>query len=374
MFSFLLIIFIQIIICYSNCVYNIENGLKLDIRTLGYTNGKIPKYDQISNINPTRKTFSWNGCFSYSKSDNGNCTNAAACYTDSISNISIIIAKQDSVQFKYNYGSSILSYQYSNIHLTVFLICRVDGEDTTIGYQDDSTTYSIYIQSQCCCPGVIIFWILFIIIYLINRLIIRFIKNIKYFHHNLSFISNDKVCNQIFFISSNQYGSIKPIQTFNYSNNLFSNNEKINLTINPYSNIIDNSFQFQQSKSHLLKYYLKTYNPLQINLIDNHEQIIIRKKNIKDISYDEISNLTNRQIIDNCFSINCTNKQKIHDSKRYIRLKEQENCSATISIIDERSLQYNTKLTNTILPVVMITDCSNSQRLHTDIIEMNENE
>ncbi|CAF5139788.1 unnamed protein product [Rotaria sp. Silwood1] len=201
MFSFLLIIFIQIIICYSNCVYNIENGLKLDIRTLGYTNGKIPKYDQISNINPTRKTFSWNGCFSYSKSDNGNCTNAAACYTDSISNISIIIAKQDSVQFKYNYGSSILSYQYSNIHLTVFLICRVDGEDTTIAYQDDSTTYSIYIQSQCCCPGVcsysiqslspIIILIIIIIIFLFGY-IIGSIIFLKYNHQSTK--SNQFLC------------------------------------------------------------------------------------------------------------------------------------------------------------------------------------
>ncbi|CAF2829299.1 unnamed protein product [Rotaria sp. Silwood2] len=150
---YLLIVFIQTIISDPICIYDVEDGLKLDIRTLGFTNGKVPKYDQISNINPTKKTLSWNGCFSYSKVDNGNCTNAAACYTDSISNMSIIIAKQDSVQFKYNYGSSILSYQYSNIHLTVFLICRVDGGDTSFGYQVDTSTYTIYIQSRCCCPG-----------------------------------------------------------------------------------------------------------------------------------------------------------------------------------------------------------------------------
>ncbi|CAF3647122.1 unnamed protein product [Rotaria sordida] len=147
------IVFIPIIISDPTCIYDIKDGLKLDIRTLGFTNGKKPKYDQISNINPTTKTLNWNGCFSYSKSDNGNCTNAAACYTDSISNTSIIIAKQDSVQFKYNYGSSILSYQFSNIHLTVFLICRDQDEETTIGYQNDISTYSIYIQSRCCCPG-----------------------------------------------------------------------------------------------------------------------------------------------------------------------------------------------------------------------------
>jgi len=57
-----------------------------------------------------------------------------------------------------------------------------------------------------------------------------------------------------------------------------------------------------------------------------------------------------------------------------VRLKEQENCSATMSIVDDRLSECSTKLTSTTLPVVMVTDCSNSQRLHTDIIEMNEEE
>ncbi|CAF2679117.1 unnamed protein product [Rotaria sp. Silwood2] len=220
---------------------------------------------------------------------------------------------------------------------------------------------------------VIVFWILFIIIYLINRLIIRLIRNLEYFHHNSSTISNDKVC-QTFVISSNQYGSIRPIQSFNRSDSLFSNtNEKINLTINHYSNIIDSSSQYQQSKSYLLKHYLNTYNPLHIDLIDTNKKPNITT-NVNDIFYEEISSLTNTQPTDNCYPINCTNKQKIHQNKRYVRLKEQENCSVIISNIDEQPSQCSTKLTNIILPVVMITDCSNSQRLHTDIIEMNENE
>ncbi|CAF3346652.1 unnamed protein product [Rotaria socialis] len=136
------------------CVYDIGDGLKFDLRTLGFAHGKGPKYDRISSINPTTKTFSWNGCYSYSKSDHGNCTNAAACYTDSISNMSIVIATQDLFQFQYAYGLSILTYQSSNIDLTVFLICRDDDEDTTTSYQYDTTTYSLHIQSRCCCPGI----------------------------------------------------------------------------------------------------------------------------------------------------------------------------------------------------------------------------
>ena len=69
------------------------------------------------------------------------------------SNTSIVIAKQDSVQFEYNQGSSILSYQSSSTHLTVFLVCRDEDEDTSIGRQDDATRFNLYIQSRCCCPG-----------------------------------------------------------------------------------------------------------------------------------------------------------------------------------------------------------------------------
>lgn len=68
------------------CVYDIGNGQQLDIRTLGHDNGKTAKYDNIANSNPTPITFSWNGCFDYSKPDGGSCTNAAACYSKKILN------------------------------------------------------------------------------------------------------------------------------------------------------------------------------------------------------------------------------------------------------------------------------------------------
>jgi hypothetical protein len=167
-----LFVLIQTIISDPICIYDVEDGLQLDIRTLGFANGKGPKYDRISNTNPSTVTFSWNGCFSYSKFDSGNCKDAAACYcklnillylisknnfflVDSTSNMSILIAKQDTVQFQYNQGSSVLTYQSSNgYYLTVFLICLDEDEDIAIGRQQDEITYNLYIQSRCCCPGI----------------------------------------------------------------------------------------------------------------------------------------------------------------------------------------------------------------------------
>ena len=60
------------------CVYDLSNGQQLDIRTLGNKDG-TPKYNNIANSNPTPLTFSWNGCFDFTKSDGGSCTKAAAC-------------------------------------------------------------------------------------------------------------------------------------------------------------------------------------------------------------------------------------------------------------------------------------------------------
>jgi hypothetical protein len=83
-FNLFIIVLTQTIISDPICIYDVGNGLKLDIRTLGIANGKGPKYNQIPNIPPSTITFSWNGCFSYSKSGGGNCTNAAACYSNLI--------------------------------------------------------------------------------------------------------------------------------------------------------------------------------------------------------------------------------------------------------------------------------------------------
>ncbi len=85
---YLFMLLVQTITSATPCVYDVGNQKQLDIRTLGLANGK-PKYDNIPNATPVRVTFNWNGCFDYSKSDGGSCTNAAACFSKK--NLSLIL-------------------------------------------------------------------------------------------------------------------------------------------------------------------------------------------------------------------------------------------------------------------------------------------
>ncbi len=189
---------------------------------------------------------------------------------------------------------------------------------------------------------------------------------------------NATVC-QAFVISSNQYGSFRPIQSLDYIDSRFPNNNSTltNKQITTFANneiihlTINENFLYQQSKTNLLEHYLKTYNPLQIDLTDTNKETMTVSNN-KNTSYEELTSETDSHPLDSCYPLNCTNKQKLYQTKRYTRLQEQENSSATIIITDDRLSECSTKLTTMILPVVMITDCSDSQRLHTDIIEMNE--
>ncbi|CAF2399827.1 unnamed protein product [Rotaria sp. Silwood2] len=144
---------IQTITCESSCVYDVGNGQKLDIRTLGYANGKQPKYNNIPNTSPVKSSLSWNGCFSYSKSDGGDCINAASCSTNLKAGVSTIIAKQSDVEFEHHDNVNLLIYHSSDRLLTVYLTCIDADEDTVNGRQDDGRTFNIYIQSRCCCPG-----------------------------------------------------------------------------------------------------------------------------------------------------------------------------------------------------------------------------
>ncbi|UJR09731.1 hypothetical protein I4U23_013960 [Adineta vaga] len=234
---------------------------------------------------------------------------------------------------------------------------------------------------------IVLFWVFFFIIYFTSRLLIRLISILQRYHFNRSLTSNKKVC-QAFVISSNQYGSFQSKHTLSRTNSFFSNNyvvvtnepmpstsncEAIHLTINQYSNLIENSHYQQESKASLLEHYLTTYNPLQIDL-SNSSQETITTSDIKITTSEEIPSETDTQPLDNCYPLQCTNKQKLYRKGRYVRLKESECCSTMISITEDHLSECSTKLTTTILPIVMVTDCSDSQRLHTDIIEMNEDE
>ena len=123
-----------------------------------------------------------------------------------------------------------------------------------------------------------------------------------------------------------------------------------------------------------MEHYLKSYNPLRIDLT-NVNNGTVKTSIVKPISHSEeaISD-TDTRPMRNCYPLNCTNKQKIYRGGRYVRLEEQENCSATRSILDDRLSDCSTKLTSITLSTLMVTDCSDHQRLHTDIIELNEDE
>lgn len=213
-----------------------------------------------------------------------------------------------------------------------------------------------------------------------SRLIIRFISNLKHFHFNYDSpsASNDKIC-RAFVISSNHYGSFRPTHIpsplIYRSDSLFSNSDFLVNTEQTTSerSSLNNISQTKTNNTSLLEHYLKTYNPLKIDLT-NLNGNAVRTSVVKDISYEEVPSDTGTRPIANCYALNCTNKQKLYHGERYTRLKEQENCSATMSTADDRLSDCSTKLTSITLPTLMVTDCSNSQRLHTEIIELNEDE
>ncbi|CAF1308743.1 unnamed protein product [Adineta steineri] len=213
---------------------------------------------------------------------------------------------------------------------------------------------------------IVLFWILFIIIYISSRLILKFLSNLKrfHFHYDSPSTSNDKIC-RAFVISSHHYGSFRPTHVpsplLYRSDSLFSNNEPILNDKQP--------IQTKTNNNSLLEHYLETYNPLKIDFKDE----TISTSDIKDLSYEQAQSDTDTRPITNCYAFTCTNKRKTHQGEQYTRLKE-DNCSATMSAIDDRLSECSTKLTSTTLPILMVTDCSNSQRLHTDIIELDDDD
>ncbi|CAF3374850.1 unnamed protein product [Rotaria socialis] len=226
---------------------------------------------------------------------------------------------------------------------------------------------------------IILFWILFISIYALSRVIIRLFSNLKrfHFHHDLTSISSDKI-SRAFVISSTQYGSFRPTHLSSSllyrSDSLFSNSDFIfNNEQTTSQKSLNRISQSNENNSKLLEYYLNSYNPLKIDLKDK-KQDIVTVSTIKDELHEKAPSDTDTCPIANCYSLIGTSKRKIHYGRQYSRLNEPENCSATMSIADDRLSECSTKLTTITLPTLMITDCSNSQRLHTDIIELDEDE
>lgn len=206
-----------------------------------------------------------------------------------------------------------------------------------------------------------------------SRLVLRFVSNFKrfHFHYDSPPTSNDKIC-RAFVISPHQYGSFRPTHMpsplIPRSDSLFS--AHLQQTISPQT--LNTISQSKINQTTLLEHYLRTYNPLKIDLKPLIEHPI-PIPTITEISNDQAQSDTDTHPVQNCYALHCTNKRKIHQGERYTRLKE-ETCSVATSAMDDRLSECSTRLTSVTLPTVMVTDCSDSQRLHTDIIELNEDD
>ena len=183
--------------------------------------------------------------------------------------------------------------------------------------------------------------------------------------------STSKVC-QAFVISSNHYGSFRTIPSFYHrSDSLFSNEHLTvivnNGTIYP-ATLTPRPLVEQQTKATLLEHYLTTYNPLHLDLTRENSSATVKAPCSASLPSE-----TDTHPVNGCYPLPCANKQRIYHHDRYVRLIEQQprSSSANISSVDERLSECSTRLTLVPLPVIMVTDCSDEQRLHTDIIEMN---
>ena len=78
MIQYLFVLFIQFqSIQTDDCQFTAGDAI-FDLRTLG--DPKSPKYNNIPDADGSgTRVYSYNGCFKYSK--NGNCQNAAACFS-----------------------------------------------------------------------------------------------------------------------------------------------------------------------------------------------------------------------------------------------------------------------------------------------------
>ena len=192
-------------------------------------------------------------------------------------------------------------------------------------------------------------------IYLFLRLLIRLTSALKQLQYTSSSSATTtaeaKVC-QAFVITCNQYGSFRPIHSLYRSDSLFSTND-FKPAREPHSE--------QQTDTTLLEHYLRTYNPLHLDLTGVSDDVSPGKA----IRSEDVLSETDTRPIPGCYPLSCTNKQ-------YQRLRDENTSSANLSALDNHPSECSTKQTHLVIPVVMITDCSDSHRLQTEIVEMNE--
>ena len=217
----------------------------------------------------------------------------------------------------------------------------------------------------------------------------RYLKQLR-FHYDSPSTSNEKIC-RAFVISSHQYGSFRPANQpspllyrsdsfFSHGDYLITSEQRTTTTdggtSSPPSLHGDPTEEQTGSSSpkntSLLEQYLQSYNPLQIDLI-NRRRPSDASVSISIIEEEEEeASETDTRPIAHCYPFSCTSQRKLHQGERYTRLKELDPGSARPSIDDDRLSDCSTRLTSVTIPIMMVTDCSDSRRLHTEIIEFDD--
>ena len=210
---------------------------------------------------------------------------------------------------------------------------------------------------------------MFVGVYLFLRLLIRLTSTLKQLQYTSSSSRSEaKVC-QAFVITCNQYGSFRPIHSLYRSDSLFSNNDFMLAKEQQLTAI--SACPEQRADTTLLEHYLRTYNPLHLDLTNVSGDVSTGQA----ISSEDGPSETDTRPINSCYPLTCTNKRRCQEqNESYQRLREETTSSAILSTLDNHPSECSTQQTHLIIPVVMITDCSDRHRLQTDIVEMNEDE
>ena len=230
-----------------------------------------------------------------------------------------------------------------------------------------------------------LFWIIFFVIYLFSRLIIRLLRHWKEvrFHYDSPSISSEKIC-RAFVISSHQYGSFRPASQpspllyrsdsfFSRGDYLITSEQRTTMTDGETNSTGERTASTTPTtNTSLLEQYLQSYNPLQIDLINRRRT---SGESLSISTLEEAASETDTRPIAHCYPFSCTSQRKLHQGERYTRLKELDPGSARASVSGDRRSDCSSRLTSvTTIPIMMVTDCSDSQRLHTEIIELNDDD
>ncbi|CAF1105071.1 unnamed protein product [Didymodactylos carnosus] len=163
------------------CVYQTKNGT-LDMRTLGYSNGK-PRFLDIPDYSkPEQYAYSWNGCFPFNEGDS--CLNAAVCKSKSTAHFhcsssrdcnhvsvfltetlttnetTLIITQNITKTFYDDESYEELDYMLGrNARVGIIFMCERDpNKQHAAAWEVTDYLIVFWIHDKCACPGECAYW------------------------------------------------------------------------------------------------------------------------------------------------------------------------------------------------------------------------